>query len=114
MSENNKYSEIIDTQEFTTLVPMTEYQKVFTKTEILNYSERKNLGSMAARYIIKKYVVQFYPELKMTDIEILNDSNGKPVLNFLKQKNDNKQFFISLSHSKTHAAAIISFEIYDK
>ena len=44
----------------------------------------------------------------MTDVEILNDCNGRPEINFINKKiNEIESIEISLSHCKLYAVATV-------
>jgi len=91
--------------------------KIFTPREI-RYSNSKRFSSQhfAARFAAKEAVIKAFGEpskhpINWTDIEVLNDKEGKPVIEFhngalkLKKKKKIKEVIISLSHSKEHAVA---------
>ena len=91
--------------------------KVFTDKEI-KYSNSKRFAPQhfAARFAAKEAVVKAfgvarkYP-LNWTDIEIFNDSEGKPVISFsndalkLKKLKNVSEVIVSMSHSKNYAVA---------
>ena len=93
--------------------------KVFTLKEI-KYSNSKRFAPQhfAARFAAKEAVVKAfgvarkYP-LNWTDIEIFNDSEGKPVMSFsndalkLKKMKKVSEVIVSMSHSKNYAVANI-------
>lgn len=93
--------------------------KVFTGKEI-KYSNSKRFAPQhfAARFAAKEAVVKAfgvarrYP-LNWTDIEIFNDSEGKPVILFsndalkLKKRNRVSEVVVSMSHSKNYAVASV-------
>lgn len=91
--------------------------KMFTKREIAySNSRRFSHQHLAARFAAKEAVVKAFGEprkypIKWTDIEILNDDEGKPVIKFhedaLKLKNKKKvsDVIVSMSHSKNYAVA---------
>jgi holo-[acyl-carrier protein] synthase len=91
--------------------------KIFTKREI-RYSSARRLSSQhfAARFAAKEAVIKAFGEplkhpMNWTDIEVLNDAEGKPVIVFhgralkLKRKKSVKEVIVSLSHSKDYAVA---------
>ena len=70
----------------------------------------------AARFAAKEAVVKAFGEprkfpMRWTDIEVLNDKEGKPVIEFkgtalkLKKKKRVKEIAVSMSHSKNYAVA---------
>jgi len=92
-------------------------KKVFTDREIkYSNSKRFSCQHFAARFAAKEAVVKAFGEpkkfpIKWTEIEILNDGEGKPVIKFhddaLKLKNKKKinNVILSMSHSKNYAVA---------
>ena len=91
--------------------------KIFTKSEI-KYSNSRRFSSQhfAARFAAKEAVVKAFGEprrfpLKWTDIEILNDDEGKPEVKFhddaleLMRKKKVDSVVVSMSHSKNYAVA---------
>lgn len=91
--------------------------KIFTPREI-KYSNSKRFASQhfAARFAAKEAVVKAFGEprkypLQWTDIEVLNDKEGKPVIEFredalkLKKKKKVSDVIVSMSHSKNYAIA---------
>ena len=91
--------------------------KIFTPREI-KYSNSKRFSSQhfAARFAAKEAVVKAFGEprkhpIKWTDIEVLNDKEGKPVIEFredalkLKKKKKVGDVIVSMSHSKNYAIA---------
>ena len=91
--------------------------KVFTDKEI-KYSIPKRFAPQhfAARFAAKEAVVKAFGvarrfPLNWTDIEIFNDSEGKPIMSFsndalkLKKKHKVDEVVISMSHSKNYAIA---------
>jgi len=91
--------------------------KIFTAREI-HYSNARRFSHQhfAARFAAKEAVVKAFGEprrypIKWTDIEILNDREGKPVIEFhddaLKLKKIKKvsEVIVSMSHSKNYAVA---------
>jgi holo-[acyl-carrier protein] synthase len=91
--------------------------KIFTEREI-KYSNSKRFchQHFAARFAAKEAVVKAfggtnkYP-IQWTDIEILNDKEGRPVVEFsgdaikLKELKNIDQVMLTLSHSKHYAVA---------
>ncbi|MBN2453054.1 MAG: holo-ACP synthase [Candidatus Omnitrophica bacterium] len=91
--------------------------KIFTAREI-KYSVSKRLSHQhfAARFAAKEAVVKAFGEpskhpMRWTEIEILNDREGKPVIEFrddalkLKKKKRVGDVVVSMSHSKEYAIA---------
>ena len=91
--------------------------KIFTRKEIsYSTSRRFSYQHFAARFAAKEAVIKAFGEpykfpLKWTDIEVLNDKEGKPVIEFhedamkLKKKKKVGDVIISMSHSKKYAVA---------
>ena len=67
-------------------------------------------GRFAAKEAISKALgVGFGSTLSWLDLEILNDSRGKPVVHFLDtamKEFQNPVVLVSISHSKGHASAV--------
>jgi holo-[acyl-carrier protein] synthase len=91
--------------------------KVFTDKEI-KYSISKRFAPQhfAARFAAKEAVVKAFGvarrhPLNWTDIQVFNDSEGKPVISFvndalkLKKKKKVDEVVVSMSHSKNYAVA---------
>lgn len=93
--------------------------KVFTENEIKLFEIKGSraeffAGRFAAKEAVSKALGTGFREFSLTDIEILNDSLGKPYVTF-KNSIDfyNKKYFIdiSISHCKEYATAVaIIFE----
>lgn len=92
-------------------------KKIFTDREIA-YSNSKKFACQhfAARFAAKEAVVKAFGEpkkypIKWTEVEVLNDKEGKPVIIFhkdaLKLKDLKKinSVILSMSHSKNYAVA---------
>ena len=91
--------------------------KIFTPAEMkYSNSRRFSYQHFAARFAAKEAVIKAFGEpkkfpIKWTEIEILNDDEGKPVIKFhgdaLKLKNKKKieSVILSISHSKNYAIA---------
>ena len=67
---------------------------------------------MAARYLLKKEIIKTLNlQSKLTDIEIVNDNLGKPVLQFINQPHKNlPSFSFSISHTKNEVAIMLVIE----
>jgi phosphopantethiene--protein transferase domain len=91
--------------------------RIFTPREIkYSNSRRFSHQHFAARFAAKEAVVKAFGEgrkhpLNWTEIEVLNDKEGKPVIEFhngalkLKKKKKVSDVIVSLSHSKNYAIA---------
>ena len=90
-------------------------RRVYTDSELRLY--RKQLPSLAARFAAKEAVIKALGKqvkgIGWTEIEILSDPNGKPVVHLYGKAQDQASnlglgdFVISLSHSKEHAIAFV-------
>lgn len=108
-------SAIIDSEENNIFV-----KKIYTKKEI-EYCESKGLAKFqhyAARFAAKEATFKALSklldnkyELSWKDVEVVNDKNGRPILNIF---NDIEKIIgeidISLSHCKQYAIAIVVVE----
>lgn len=91
--------------------------KIFTPKEIgYSNSRRFSHQHLAARFAAKEAVVKAFGEprkypIKWTDIEVLNDKEGKPVIEFhedalrLKKTKKVGDVVVSMAHSKNYAIA---------
>ena len=91
--------------------------KVFTKKEIrYSNSRRFSFQHFAARFAAKEAVIKAFGEprknpIRWTQIEVLNDEEGKPLIEFhdealkLKKKKKVDEVVVSMSHSKNYAVA---------
>lgn len=97
--------------------------KIYTENEI-NYCEEKNNAKYqhyAARFAAKEAVFKAVSEIldnkydiTWKNIEVINDNNGKPKINFVDCKiNKLKNIDISISHCKEYATAVVIIEIRD-
>ena len=92
--------------------------KVYTQKELENIEKRGNrtetyAGIFSAKEAISKAIGTGVREFSLTDLEILNDDLGKPYVvvsekldKILKNKKEDYQIEISISHSKKYATAI--------
>ena len=73
----------------------------------LKYGEaaRHFAGRFAAKEAIVKALGTGFSGISWTDIEIVNDENGKPYAN-LSQKFQNIQMLLSISHCHAYATAV--------
>jgi holo-[acyl-carrier protein] synthase len=91
--------------------------KIFTPREI-EYSTARRFAHQhfAARFAAKEAVVKAFGEpskhpIRWTEIEVLNDEEGKPIIEFhndalkLKVKKKVGNVVVSMSHSKNYAIA---------
>ena len=92
--------------------------KVYTQKELENIEKRGNrtetyAGIFSAKEAISKAIGTGVREFSLTDLEILNDDLGKPYVvvsekldKILRNKKENYQIEISISHSKKYATAM--------
>ena len=92
--------------------------KVYTERELENIEKRGNrtetyAGIFSAKEAISKAIGTGVREFSLTDLEILNDDLGKPYVvvsekldKILKNKKEDYQIEISISHSKKYATAM--------
>ena len=91
-------------------------ERVYTQKEI-EYCESKKVQRYqhyAARFAAKEAVLKAISQLLESkfdidwkEIEILNDENGRPYVNLLKQGLNINNIDISISHCKTYAVASV-------
>ncbi|CAN2326909.1 Phosphopantetheinyl transferase (holo-ACP synthase) [Fusobacterium sp. oral taxon C10] len=92
--------------------------KVYTQKELKNIEKRGNrvetyAGIFSAKEAISKAIGTGVREFSLTDLEILNDDLGKPYVivsekldKIIKNKKEDYQIEISISHSKKYAIAM--------
>ena len=92
--------------------------KVYTERELENIEKRGNrtetyAGIFSAKEAISKAIGTGVREFSLTDLEILNNDLGKPYVvvsekldKILKNKKEDYQIEISISHSKKYATAM--------
>ena len=92
--------------------------KVYTQKELENIKKRGDrvetyAGIFSAKEAISKAVGTGVREFSLTDLEILNDDLGKPYVavsekldKIIKDKKEDYQIEISISHSKKYATAV--------
>ena len=92
--------------------------KVYTQKELENIEKRGNrtetyAGIFSAKEAISKAIGTGVREFSLTDLEILNDDLGKPYVvvsekldKILRNKKENYQIEISISHSRKYATAM--------
>ena len=91
-------------------------ERVFTQKEI-EYCESKKVQKYqhyAARFAAKEAVLKAISQLleskfdiEWKQIEVLNDENGRPYVNLLKENINITDIDISISHCKTYAVASV-------
>ena len=92
--------------------------KIYTQRELENIKKRGNraetyAGVFSAKEAISKAIGTGVREFSLTDLEILNDDLGKPYVavsekldKIIKDKKEDYQIEISISHSKKYAIAM--------
>ena len=92
--------------------------KIYTQRELENIKKRGNraetyAGIFSAKEAISKAIGTGVREFSLADLEILNDDLGKPYVvvsekldKILKNKKEDYQIEISISHSKKYAIAM--------
>ena len=92
--------------------------KIYTQRELENIKKRGNraetyAGVFSAKEAISKAIGTGVREFSLTDLEILNDDLGKPYVvvsekldKILKNKKEDYQIEISISHSRKYATAM--------
>ncbi|KPK33502.1 MAG: 4'-phosphopantetheinyl transferase [Chlamydiae bacterium SM23_39] len=90
-------------------------KKIFTEEEIKYCFRYKNFiihfaGKFSAKEaVVKALGIGFGKKISFTDIEILNEKNGRPFVSFskkIKKNFKNPKILISISHSKKFAMAV--------
>ena len=92
--------------------------KIYSQRELENIEKRGNrtetyAGIFSAKEAISKAIGTGVREFSLTDLEILNDDLGKPYVvvsekldKILRNKKEDYQIEISISHSKKYATAV--------
>ena len=90
-------------------------QRLFTPTELAENAE--NMASLAARFAAKEAVAKAFStgigNISWKDIEILRGDSGEPVLHLhgaaqkMAEEQNINTWSISLSHTQSHAIAIV-------
>ena len=93
-------------------------ERIFTDTELKKASEHNNrYQHLAGRFAAKEAVFKALGKatLGFKDMEVLNDSQGKPYCSLRKLKQSKFNIHISISHIKNYAvaSAIITQETSD-
>ncbi len=110
--KHKKHVETYKIKDFTNLVDESLYPNYFTDKEIYAFGKKRKKGSLAARYLIKKLLTEYFNnKIKFADIEILNDEMGKPSLKISSlPSSETEHIYFSLSHTKDTVAVLIIFE----
>lgn len=92
----------------------TFLNKIFTQNEIDYCNSKNNMKyqHFAARFAAKEAIYKAMSDLLdnkyeiiWTDVEIINNENGKPIVHFINKKYQIEKIDISLSHLKEYAIA---------
>jgi holo-[acyl-carrier protein] synthase len=93
-------------------------KKIFTENEIKYCESKKNMKYQhyAARFAGKEAIFKAISKIlddkysiSWKDVEIINDENGRPKINFIKNKFEQIQDIdISISHCKQYAVANVT------
>tara|TARA_Y100000287_G_C14179105_1_gene333963 strand:- start:634 stop:1023 length:390 start_codon:yes stop_codon:yes gene_type:complete len=118
--------DIVDNKRIEKLIINNDFLKrIFTKNEIKISKSRKNkINFFAKRFAAKEAFVKalgtgFRDNINFSDIEIINDTNGKPKLKIshkIKQliqkkfKTKKTNIYVSLSDEKKHSIAYVILE----
>ena len=82
--------------------------RVFTREELKNAKMRGSLYQhLAGRFAAKEAIFKALGDetLNWKDIQVLNDTKGKPYCIFLNSKGKKAEVYLSISHVKTYAVA---------
>jgi holo-[acyl-carrier protein] synthase len=82
--------------------------RIFTDEELINAKTRGSLYQhLAGRFAAKEAVFKALgdAELNWKDVEVLNDSDGKPFCKILNSKGKGVEVIVSISHVKNYAVA---------
>ena len=83
-------------------------RKIFTPLELKNARTRISMHQhLAGRFAAKEAVFKALGDknIKWHDLEIINDSDGKPHCKILNHKGNNIEVKVSISHVKSYAVA---------
>lgn len=112
MNKLQNNTQVASIDDFMITVNESAYVDLFTPHEIDAFGKKRKKGSLAARFLIKKMIRAHYnDQLAFTDIELLNNEFGKPILH-IEGKSDEEVSHIhfSLSHSQDEVAVIVIFD----
>ena len=83
-------------------------ERIFTDKELKNAKEHNGFYQhLAGRFAVKEAVLKALGKVRLSfkDIEVLNDSTGRPHCSLLSNKQNNFNIYISISHIKNYAVA---------
>lgn len=103
----------LNVDDFNNQICYSKYNECFTFKEIEKFGKKSNKASLAARYLIKKILIECLDDaLKPIDIEILNNEYGRPQIFSKKISEDvQKKIHFSISHTKSIAIALVIFDL---
>jgi phosphopantetheinyl transferase (holo-ACP synthase) len=112
-----KHLDLIGKAEFIRLFAEEEKPEAwFTENEQRTFSMKRNAGSLAARYLIKKRICEQVGAFEMKkEIEIMNDDFGKPKLQYgdnmlaAMDKARITKIMCSISHSRNFITGMTIF-----
>lgn len=104
-----KFTKRFNINDFENSIEEKHYPEYFTESEIEIFGKRRKKGSLAARYLLKNLLIEnIKMSLKYTEIEILNNSLGKPILTIKKlETKELDRLKFSISHSKETAIVLL-------
>ena len=116
-SEYSKFVNLIKKEEFVSLFSSCENpEKWFSNNELQEFPFPERARSLAGRYLIKKTICDQIEGLSnMHEIEILNNSFGKPEISLGINiqadihKNGIKKILCSISHSRNFVSSLTIF-----
>ena len=112
-------NDIIEIERIEKVISKEDFKnKIYSQRELENIQKRGNrtetyAGIFSAKEAISKAIGTGVREFSLTDLEILNDDLGKPYVvvsekldKILRNKKEDYQIEISISHSKKYAIAM--------
>ncbi|MFT8873114.1 MAG: holo-ACP synthase [Sporolactobacillus sp.] len=107
--ERARIAERVDDQRFVSRVLTGEEQAIYQQL-----SAKRKIEYLSGRFSAKEAYAKargtgIGAELSFQDICILDDEVGKPVI-FVRQSMDRKQAHVSITHTRTAAAAVVIIE----
>jgi phosphopantetheinyl transferase (holo-ACP synthase) len=120
MKDNGNYKKVVERitlEDFVSLFSGSETCDTwFSPKEMELYPFPERAKSLAARYLVKKAIGEtLHVHTQYKEIEILNNSYGKPEITIGKEwdemieKSGIKKILCSLSHSRNHAIGMTIF-----
>jgi len=100
----------ISLEDFNRQVKHRMYHEYFTAREIELFAGKKNKASLAARYLVKRILIEHagVAGLGFADLEILKNESGRPKLHTEKINRELlEKIHISMSHTKHTAIALV-------